>query len=120
MHIKAIITAQEVLVRDPMDDDVVSVVEELRRRLPIKVSGQGQGEEESCAEDSEENGRQAYTFGLNVIESASGYIPSLLYNSQNETFEEAQPVIETLKHKGVLAIGAASFCWGVEANGDGQ
>ncbi|KAK2358811.1 hypothetical protein QL285_095962 [Trifolium repens] len=55
MHIKAIITAQEVLVRDPMDDDVVSVVEELRRRLPVKVSGQGQGEEESCAEDSEEN-----------------------------------------------------------------
>jgi magnesium transporter len=56
-HIKAIITAQEVLVRDPMDDDVVSVVEELRRRLPVKVSGQGQGEEESCAEDSEENGK---------------------------------------------------------------
>jgi hypothetical protein len=40
-----------------MDDDVVSVVEEIRRRLPVKVSGQGQREEESCAEDSEENGK---------------------------------------------------------------
>jgi hypothetical protein len=56
-HIKAIITAEEVLVRDPMDDDVVPVVEELRRRLPVKVSGQGQGEEESCAQDGEENGK---------------------------------------------------------------
>lgn len=50
-HIKAIITAEEVLVRDPMDEDVVPVVEELRRRLPVK------GEEESCAQDGgEENG----------------------------------------------------------------
>jgi hypothetical protein len=67
-HIKAIITAEEVLVRDPMDDDVVPVVEELRRRLPVKVSGQGQGEEESCAQDSEENGKVFVLFlGNNAL-----------------------------------------------------
>lgn len=32
----------------------------------------------------------------------------------NEAFEDAKPVIEALKHKGVLSIGAASFCWGGE------
>ncbi|XP_076958897.1 magnesium transporter MRS2-I-like isoform X1 [Bidens hawaiensis] len=34
-HIKAIITAEEVLLRDPSDDNVIPVVEELRRRLPV-------------------------------------------------------------------------------------
>lgn len=46
------------LLRDPMDDDVVPIVEELGRRLP-KVTAAGQGEEESCAQDGEggeENG----------------------------------------------------------------
>ncbi|EPS65976.1 hypothetical protein M569_08801 [Genlisea aurea] len=32
-HIKAIVTADEVLLRDPFDDNVVPVVEDLRRRL---------------------------------------------------------------------------------------
>jgi len=41
-----------------MDDDVVPVVEELRRRLPLKVSvaGQGQVEEELCAQEGEGEG----------------------------------------------------------------
>ncbi|KAL8265662.1 hypothetical protein R6Q59_003006 [Mikania micrantha] len=34
-HIKAIVTAEEVLLRDPSDDNVIPVVEELRRRLPV-------------------------------------------------------------------------------------
>ncbi|WCJ23921.1 Magnesium transporter MRS2-2 [Euphorbia peplus] len=33
-HIKAIITSEEVLLRDPSDENVIPVVEELRRRLP--------------------------------------------------------------------------------------
>ncbi|XP_040868520.1 magnesium transporter MRS2-I isoform X3 [Glycine max] len=53
-HIKAIITADEVLLRDPTDDDVVPIVEELRRRLPkVSAAEQGQGEEEACAQDGE-------------------------------------------------------------------
>ncbi|PNX77716.1 endo-1,3-1,4-beta-D-glucanase-like protein, partial [Trifolium pratense] len=32
----------------------------------------------------------------------------------NEAFEDTKPVIEALKHKGVLSIGAASFCWGAK------
>ncbi|KAF7837221.1 endo-1,3-1,4-beta-D-glucanase-like [Senna tora] len=33
---------------------------------------------------------------------------------KNKAFEDAKPVIEALKRKGVLAIGAASFCWGAK------
>lgn len=52
--------AMQVLLRDPTDDDVVPIVEELRRRLPkVSASGEGQGEEEACVQDGEggeENG----------------------------------------------------------------
>ncbi|KAK6138723.1 hypothetical protein DH2020_027534 [Rehmannia glutinosa] len=34
-HIKAIITADEVLLRDPFDDNVIPIVEDLRRRLKL-------------------------------------------------------------------------------------
>ncbi|KAF3789023.1 Magnesium transporter [Nymphaea thermarum] len=44
-HIKAIITSEEVLLRDPLDDNVIPVVEELRRRLPpgniVQPNGEG-------------------------------------------------------------------------------
>ncbi|CAJ2634511.1 unnamed protein product [Trifolium pratense] len=39
---------------------------------------------------------------------------SKLLLSLNEAFEDTKPVIEALKHKGVLSIGAASFCWGAK------
>ncbi|KAJ9536999.1 hypothetical protein OSB04_029732 [Centaurea solstitialis] len=41
-HIKAIITAEEVLLRDPSDDNVIPVVEELRRRLPVASPNHGE------------------------------------------------------------------------------
>lgn len=56
----------QVLLRDPTDDDVVPIVEELRRRLPkVSASGEGRGEEETCAQDGEggdENGVLCETF----------------------------------------------------------
>lgn len=47
-HIKAIITAEEVLLRDPLDDDVVPIFEELQRRLMTSPDAacDGRGEEE--------------------------------------------------------------------------
>lgn len=33
---------------------------------------------------------------------------------QDKTIEDAKPVIEALKSKGVSAIGAVGFCWGGE------
>lgn len=44
-HIKAIITAEEVLLRDPLDENVTPVVEVLQRRL-IQVNAVKEGQEE--------------------------------------------------------------------------
>ncbi|WZZ30346.1 hypothetical protein YC2023_013747 [Brassica napus] len=44
-HIKAIITAQEVLVRDSSDENLVPVLEEFQRRLPV-VHGDAEAGEE--------------------------------------------------------------------------
>ncbi|WJX84330.1 Magnesium transporter MRS2-I [Trifolium repens] len=95
-HIKAIITAEEVLVRDPMDDDVVPVVEELRRRLPVKVSGQGQGEEESCAQDSEEN---EFPFEFRALEVILEGVCSFLDARTRELETAAYPALDELTSK---------------------
>ncbi|KAI8010013.1 Magnesium transporter MRS2-2 [Camellia lanceoleosa] len=55
-HIKAIITHEEVLLRDPLDDNVIPVVEELQRRLPFINSireGQEDGNELGDQQDVE-------------------------------------------------------------------
>ncbi|KAL3849929.1 hypothetical protein ACJIZ3_011811 [Penstemon smallii] len=49
-HIKAIITTDEVLLRDPLDDDVIPVVEELQRRLPLALGRGGDCEDEELPE----------------------------------------------------------------------
>ncbi|CAJ2633020.1 magnesium transporter MRS2-I-like isoform X2 [Trifolium pratense] len=95
-HIKAIITAEEVLVRDPLDDDVVPVVEELRRRLPLRVSGQGQGEEESCAQDSEEN---EIPFEFRALEVILEGICSFLDARTKELETAAYPALDELTSK---------------------
>jgi magnesium transporter len=63
-HIKAIITAEEVLLRDPSDENVIPVVEELQRRLPpVNAIRQGQGDGMYPGGqndiDAEEDGKQS-------------------------------------------------------------
>ena len=59
----------QVLLRDLMDDNVIPLVEELRRRLPLaSTSFQGQEEEDlgaqNDAEASEENGKLQLVFSF--------------------------------------------------------
>nr|XP_010936261.1 magnesium transporter MRS2-I isoform X5 [Elaeis guineensis] len=49
-HIKAIITAEEVLLRDPYNENVIPIVEELHRRL-VQGEMSGQNEIEAAEED---------------------------------------------------------------------
>ncbi|PWA55692.1 hypothetical protein CTI12_AA215360 [Artemisia annua] len=55
-HIKAIVTAEEVLLRDPSDDNVIPVIEELRRRLPVINANQGELGGQSDVETGDEDG----------------------------------------------------------------
>uniref|UniRef100_A0A8R7QIP9 Uncharacterized protein n=1 Tax=Triticum urartu TaxID=4572 RepID=A0A8R7QIP9_TRIUA len=60
-HIKAIVTSEEVLLRDPSDENVIPVVEELRRRLAPSSSAQHDGKDnlsgQHDAEAAEEDGK---------------------------------------------------------------
>ncbi|XP_010651940.1 magnesium transporter MRS2-2 isoform X2 [Vitis vinifera] len=101
-HIKAIITADEVLLRDPMDDNVIPIVEELQRRLPaVSTSFQGQGEEEDLgaqndAEAAEEN---EFPFEFRALEVALEAICSFLDARTRELETAAYPALDELTSK---------------------
>ncbi|KAH1258373.1 Magnesium transporter MRS2-I [Glycine max] len=110
-HIKAIITADEVLLRDPMDDDVVPIVEELRRRLPqVSAAEQGQGKEEACAQDGEVFASVAimenwllwlveFPFEIRALEALFEAICSFLDARTRELETSAYPALDELISK---------------------
>nr|ACU20087.1 unknown [Glycine max] len=99
-HIKAIITADEVLLRDPMDDDVVPIVEELRRRLPqVSAAEQGQGKEEACAQDGEGGEENEFPFEIRALEALFEAICSFLDARTRELETSAYPALDELISK---------------------
>ncbi|KAI4301160.1 hypothetical protein L6164_034467 [Bauhinia variegata] len=100
-HIKAIITAEEVLLRDPLDDDVIPIVEELRRRLPVATAtGKGQGdEEELCAQDVEGGEEDEFPFEFRALEVALESICSFLDARTRELETAAYPALDELTSK---------------------
>ncbi|KAL5135092.1 Magnesium transporter MRS2-I [Glycine soja] len=99
-HIKAIITADEVLLRDPMDDDVVPIVEELRRRLPqVSAAEQGQGKEEGCAQDGEGGEENEFPFEIRALEALFEAICSFLDARTRELETSAYPALDELISK---------------------
>ncbi|ESW34496.1 hypothetical protein PHAVU_001G157300 [Phaseolus vulgaris] len=99
-HIKAIITADEVLLRDPTDDDVVPIVEELRRRLPkVSASGEGQGEEEACVQDGEGGDENEFPFEIRALEVLFEAICSFLDARTRELETAAYPALDELTSK---------------------
>uniref|UniRef100_A0A6V7QS38 Magnesium transporter n=1 Tax=Ananas comosus var. bracteatus TaxID=296719 RepID=A0A6V7QS38_ANACO len=98
-YIKAIITADEVLLRDPTDDNVIPVVEELRRRLP-PASGahqaQGEGKEQHDVEAAEED---ESPFEFRALEVALEAICSFLDARTTELETAAYPALDELTSK---------------------
>ncbi|KAI8003309.1 Magnesium transporter MRS2-2 [Camellia lanceoleosa] len=101
-HIKAIITAEEVLLRDPLDDNVIPVVEELRRRLPpinaireVQSDGKelgGQNEVDTGEEDES-------PFEFRALEVALEAICSFLAARTTELETAAYPALDELTSK---------------------
>uniref|UniRef100_A0A6V7QSU3 Magnesium transporter n=1 Tax=Ananas comosus var. bracteatus TaxID=296719 RepID=A0A6V7QSU3_ANACO len=98
-YIKAIITADEVLLRDPTDDNVIPIVEELRRRLP-PASGahqaQGEGKEQHDVEAAEED---ESPFEFRALEVALEAICSFLDARTTELETAAYPALDELTSK---------------------
>lgn len=99
-HIKAIITTEEVLLRDPLDDNVIPIVEELQRRLPpanLNFMGHGEDEEgtgvQSEAQTSESN---EFPFEFRALEVALEGICSFLDARTRELETAAYPALDEL------------------------
>ncbi|KAG1347679.1 magnesium transporter MRS2-I [Cocos nucifera] len=90
-HVKAIITAEEVLLRDPYNENVIPIVEELHRRL---VQGEISGQNEiEAAEDYES------PFEFRVLEVALEATCSFLDARTTELETAAYPALDELTTK---------------------
>nr|XP_043607127.1 magnesium transporter MRS2-I-like [Erigeron canadensis] len=94
-HIKAIITAEEVLLRDPSDDNVIPVVEELRRRLPVTNSNHGElgGQNDDAGEEDES------PFEFRALEVFLEAICSFHAARTTELETDAYPALDELTSK---------------------
>ncbi|KAJ4726814.1 Magnesium transporter MRS2-like protein [Melia azedarach] len=102
-HIKAIITAEEVLLRDPMDDNVIPIVEQLQRRLaPDNPISQGQGEEEEhpgVRNDIDTGEQTEFPFEFRALEVALEAICSFLDARTRELENDTYPALDELTSK---------------------
>ncbi|XP_007034963.2 PREDICTED: magnesium transporter MRS2-2 [Theobroma cacao] len=95
-HIKAIITSEEVLLRDPSDEYVVPVVQELQRRLP-PVNAFHQGQEYTGGQNDVEAGDEDESpFEFRALEVALESICSFLAARTLELESAAYPALDEL------------------------
>ncbi|CAN4093343.1 unnamed protein product [Withania somnifera] len=104
-HIKAIITTEEVLLRDPLDDNVLPVVEELQRRLPLHAVGLGEGEDDDQPVfNGTQNEMQTvetteFPFEFRALEVALEGVCSYLETQTQELETAAYPALDELTSK---------------------
>ncbi|PIN15915.1 Magnesium transporters: CorA family [Handroanthus impetiginosus] len=100
-HIKAIITSDEVLLRDPLNDNVTPIVEELQRRLPL-VIGHGEEDEDLPEMRSSELGTDEeieFPFEFRALEVVLEGICSSLDAQTRELEVAAYPALDELTAK---------------------
>ncbi|VAI21740.1 unnamed protein product [Triticum turgidum subsp. durum] len=90
-HIKAIVTSEEVLLRDPSDENVIPVVEELRRRLAPSSSAQHDGKDNLSGQQS--------PFEFRALEVTLEAICSFLDARTTELETNAYPALDDLTSK---------------------
>ncbi|PHU22262.1 Magnesium transporter MRS2-I [Capsicum chinense] len=104
-HIKAIITTEEVLLRDPLDDNVLPVVEELQRRLPLPAIRLGEGEDDDHpVVNGTQNEMQTdepieFPFEFRALEVALEGVCSYLDTQTRELETAAYPALDELTSK---------------------
>ncbi|CAO2836436.1 unnamed protein product [Amaranthus hypochondriacus] len=100
-HIKAIITADEVLLRDPSEENVIPVVQELQRRLcpasaALRVQSDGK---ELGGHDVEATEEDESPFEFRALEVALDSICSFLAARTTELEAAAYPALDELTSK---------------------
>ncbi|CAH9102824.1 unnamed protein product [Cuscuta epithymum] len=101
-HIKAIITSEEVLLRDPSDENVTPVVEELRRRLKPVIANhedQGEGKDSNAQHDVETAEEDESPFEFRALEIALEAICSFLAARTMDLETDVYPALDMLTSK---------------------
>lgn len=104
-HIKAIITAEEVLLRNPSDEHVIPILEELCRRLPKGSAAQrtdllGDAQEQSNENHDVDAGDEDESpFEFRALEVALESICSFLDARTTELETDAYPALDELTSK---------------------
>ncbi|KAK3146131.1 hypothetical protein QOZ80_3BG0261980 [Eleusine coracana subsp. coracana] len=99
-HIKAIITSEEVLLRDPLDENVIPVVEELRRRLAPPNAAQHDGKENISGQHDVEGAEEDESpFEFRALEVTLEAICSFLDARTTELETDAYPALDELTSK---------------------
>lgn len=104
-HIKAIITTEEVLLRDPLDDNVIPIVEELQRRLPLAAKGGGLADREDndrpqpATEETDSDQQTEFPFEFQALEVALEGICSSLDTQTRDLETAAYPALDELTAK---------------------
>ncbi|XP_071938021.1 magnesium transporter MRS2-I-like isoform X2 [Coffea arabica] len=101
-HIKAIITAEEILLRDPLDDKVAPIVEELRRRLkPVNADDIDNisGRESVPQHDLDTGEEDESAFEFRALEVALEAICSYLAARTIELEMAVYPALDMLTEK---------------------
>ncbi|XP_061992591.1 magnesium transporter MRS2-I-like [Rosa rugosa] len=98
-HIKAIITAEEVLLRDPLDENVIPVVEELQRRLPPVNSNRENQTDGSEFPVDAADAEDESSFEFRALEVALEAICSFLAARTTELETAAYPALDELTSK---------------------
>ncbi|XP_058086562.1 magnesium transporter MRS2-2-like isoform X2 [Magnolia sinica] len=100
---QAIVLNLEVLLQDPMDDNVIPIVKELRRRLtPANIIHQAEGdgkEHPSLQNDAEAGEEDESPFEFRALEVALQAICSFLDASTTELETAAYPALDDLTSK---------------------
>ncbi|KAK8952670.1 Magnesium transporter MRS2-I [Platanthera guangdongensis] len=100
---KAIVLNLEVMLRDPLDDNVIPVVEELRRRLPVRDPAelaQAEGKENLGRNHDPESTEEVESpFEFRALEVALEAICSYLDARTTELENAAYPALDELTSK---------------------
>lgn len=94
-HIRAIVTAEEILILDPLCQEVLPFIDQLRQHVPLKTTTRADDGENQEAEVPSQAEREL-PFEFQVLEVALEVVCSSLGSSVTDLEREAYPVLDEL------------------------
>jgi magnesium transporter len=94
-HIRAIVTAEEILILDPLCQEVLPFIDQLRQHIPLKTTTKAEDGDNQGTEAPSEAEREL-PFEFQVLEIALEVVCSSLGSSVTDLERDAYPVLDDL------------------------